>query len=474
MEPSISLIIPVYNVEKYLTPCLDSVVNQIIPFDEVLIVNDGSTDHSLEICEKYVSAYKYFTLISQENKGLSSARNRGINAIAGDYVMFLDSDDYLRMDAVKILKKKLQDELYDTIFFDAKIFFDEELIENKKNLYDRSLAGLDETVMSGEEYFSKCYPEKYIVSVCMAIYKTQLVKDKYILFPEGLNYEDNYFSFVFLGHAKKVIHVSRKLYNRRFRMGSIIQSSYSEKKLSDHIQIGLLIWEEMGKRRNELSLEIKKLFLRYASDYYRMVLERFCYCKTSNIFLGDKTKADLQTMAERYGLLLKILQLEKIEMDLLLLNQILWVLQCTSLYIGKNWDEDKLLIQDLVSKQKDIYCGLLNQVPLNKSEFKVGIYGIGKHTKGLLTIYEKLYGKINCNLFFLDSYKDNGCFWGRKVKNYKELDLSTDMIILSSFLYEKEMLENIKNVKDNIQVYRFYQDIKNDIFSEYEKFLPYW
>ena len=211
MDIFISLIIPVYNVEDYLFQCLNSVINQIEAFDEVIIVNDGSTDHSKEICEKYVSRYKHFKLISQKNQGLSVARNRGINEASGDYIMFLDSDDYLRNDAVKILKEKLKETLFDMILFDADIFFDKTVIKSKKNIYDRSLSGLDGKVMSGEEYFAKAYPENYIVSVCMAIYKSQLIKKEKIFFPEGLYFEDNYFSFVFLEHANKIDRKSTRL-----------------------------------------------------------------------------------------------------------------------------------------------------------------------------------------------------------------------------------------------------------------------
>ena len=78
MDTTISIIIPVYNVEKYLGQCLESVVNQKDPFDEVILVNDGSTDNSQEICERYTSANSYFKLINQKNKGPSAARNLGM------------------------------------------------------------------------------------------------------------------------------------------------------------------------------------------------------------------------------------------------------------------------------------------------------------------------------------------------------------------------------------------------------------
>ena len=93
--PKVSVIIPVYNVEKYLRECLDSVVNQTIKDIEIICVNDGSTDGSLDILNEYCSNDDRFVIINQENQGLSVARNNGLNSASGDYIAFIDSDDYL-------------------------------------------------------------------------------------------------------------------------------------------------------------------------------------------------------------------------------------------------------------------------------------------------------------------------------------------------------------------------------------------
>lgn len=89
----ISVIIPVYNVEKYLRECLDSVITQSVPEKEVLLIDDGSTDSSSEICEEYATRYPYIRVIHKENGGLSSARNKGIEEASGEWIIFLDSDD---------------------------------------------------------------------------------------------------------------------------------------------------------------------------------------------------------------------------------------------------------------------------------------------------------------------------------------------------------------------------------------------
>ena len=101
--PTVSLVIPVYNVESYLERCLESVKNQTYKNIEIILVNDGSTDGSGEICKKFVSKEIRAKVIHQKNAGLSEARNTGLKYISGDFVMFVDSDDWLELDAVEFL-----------------------------------------------------------------------------------------------------------------------------------------------------------------------------------------------------------------------------------------------------------------------------------------------------------------------------------------------------------------------------------
>ena len=103
----VSIIIPVYNVEKYIVECLESVVNQTYENLEIILVNDGSTDNSKEICLEYAQRDQRIKLYSKENGGLSSARNYGLSKVTGNYVFFLDSDDYLVTDTIENLLNML-------------------------------------------------------------------------------------------------------------------------------------------------------------------------------------------------------------------------------------------------------------------------------------------------------------------------------------------------------------------------------
>ena len=99
----ISIIVPVYNVESYLKECLESIRHQSYTDIEVILVNDGSTDSSKEICERFCQADSRFRLINQENKGLSAARNRGVKESVGEYIMFVDSDDVINTKVLEVL-----------------------------------------------------------------------------------------------------------------------------------------------------------------------------------------------------------------------------------------------------------------------------------------------------------------------------------------------------------------------------------
>lgn len=450
---------------------MDSIINQSVLFDEVILINDGSIDNSLEICKHYVSCFEYFKLIDQKNAGLSRARNIGISYALSDYIMFLDSDDYLKQDTVKILKEQLKKNQYDALFFDADVHFEKNLME-KKNAYDRSNANLDGTVMSGWNYFTKCYPQNYVVSACMAIYKTEILLKSKIKFPERLYYEDNYFMFVFLNHAQKVIHISEKLYQRRFRESSITTSGYSERKIQDQIKIGLLIWDEISCSRQYFLQERKGLLIRFISDYIWMIIEKRELCLKQGIGLRTDTKSLLSNMALQYSILLTALSVYELK-EIPLLNKILGGIDKILLWDIENSKELKIIAKKIADRQKKLYSYILNDLPLNEKDKKIAIYGMGKHTEGLFAVYEKLIGKISCDLIFIDSYTNNEEYRGKKIIRYQEIDRSFQLIIISSFLYKQEMLDNIRRVDEKLPTYIFYDELKEDIFFLHEIFLKY-
>lgn len=463
---SITAIIPIYNVEEYLIQCLDSVVAQSVPFDEVILINDGSTDKSLSICESYVLKYNFLKLFNQRNKGLSAARNVGINHAIGKYVIFLDSDDCLRLDAVKKLKEELNKFRYDAIYFDADIWC-ENGFAVEQNVYERSVAELNGVCVSGQEFFSQCYPEHYLVPVWTAVYRKNAIKDMKLRFPEGLFYEDNYFTFMFMNQAKYVTCISEKLYIRRYRKDSITTSIYSEKKFTDYIKIVLLMWDTIIQKKDDIFFKQEQLLLRFINDHCHIVLDNYKLCMEQGIVLGDMGKTHFCRMAETYQVLLEQYELSNDIINLPTINIILNNLYQFDLYYFDDKPHIKQIIKDVTDMKNQLYKQLLNDLLLNVKNCKVGIYGVGKHTDGMLALYESLIGKIKCDLVFIDSYIENGSYKNRKVINYQDIDKSFDLIIISSFLYEREMREKVWEANKEVPIYTFYEVLKTDIFSEF-------
>jgi glycosyltransferase involved in cell wall biosynthesis len=459
MELKFTVIIPVYNTEKYLTQCLDSVVSQTYPVNEIILINDGSSDQSYEICKNYAAKYHRIKLISQDNSGQSVARNRGLEIATGNYILFLDSDDWIDLELFNIAKEKLEAESLDALFFDAKIFQENEEDKVTKNIYDRSKAGLSRTIMSGMEFLEKTFPYYYTVSPCLAIFKRSFLKEKNIKFPSGIYYEDNLFTFLFLRKSESVSYISNKLYRRRFRPESTMTGAYSEKKFRDFIKCVVLIWIEIGASDQKLWEDYKELFVSFATLYCEDILANYNKCKNEKIPLHIETMKLFEETLQKYFLTIQLICSDYSDINLVILNHMFCLIDKIK-DLGLNISND---IEDKISSaRKDKYITLLKNIPLNKSDKKVGIYGTGKHTEGLLSAYRCLIGEITCSLVFLDTYREDGIFQESKVINCRRIDKSFDMIVISSFLYEKEMIKNILKV---VPVFTFYDVLSEDVFS---------
>uniref|UniRef100_UPI003AEFCC04 glycosyltransferase family 2 protein n=1 Tax=Cetobacterium sp. TaxID=2071632 RepID=UPI003AEFCC04 len=155
----VSIIIPVYNVELYLREALDSVINQTLKEIEIIIVNDGSTDNSLEIVKEYETKDHRIIVINQENQGLSGARNSGLKIAKGHYIYFMDSDDYIALDTLEICYECALEKQLDFVFFDAQSFTKDDIDISEYN-YDRSRNIKEKTIYSGKEALKKLLNQK--------------------------------------------------------------------------------------------------------------------------------------------------------------------------------------------------------------------------------------------------------------------------------------------------------------------------
>lgn len=240
----VSIIIPVYNVESYLVECLNSAISQDHDNIEIIAIDDGSTDASRSILEAFRARHKNITVRSIKNQGLSTARNTGLEIATGEYILFLDSDDFIEKNTVSTCLKSFREHQPDMVFFSANIFFDGVDENLGKQFRGERALSLQNKSFSARSFFSQSVKlRSYLVSACLYIYKRHALGD--IRFYPGILHEDNLFTTRLLlenPHAKTAC-ISDRLYNRRIRPDSIM----TQKKQEKHINGLLIVAEELLK-----------------------------------------------------------------------------------------------------------------------------------------------------------------------------------------------------------------------------------
>lgn len=222
----ISIIIPIYNVEKYLRRCLDSVVNQSYNNLEIILVNDGSLDNSIEICNEYAHRDNRITIITQKNKGLSGARNTGIKHSNGDYLMFIDSDDKVEVNMVSTLVEIVTinkaDIIISNIIYYKKGNKNSFIMTNDipyNQMLNRSeiIKNLIKPFFGGELGI--------LSSACNKLYERSFIIKNNLMFNEELKRsEDYWFNFYAFNKTQKVFAINEAFYHYYFTGGSMIKS----------------------------------------------------------------------------------------------------------------------------------------------------------------------------------------------------------------------------------------------------------
>lgn len=240
----VSVIIPVYNVEKHLRRCLDSVVNQTYKDIEVILVNDGSPDNSKEICEEYVAKYSNIQLINQKNAGLGAARNTGLQYITGNAVTFVDSDDWLELDAIEYYVASMKKS-------DADIVVTQ-MIRKKEYFSNEGTNGttIKEEVLNQEQFAKKYFKidgnniEYY---ACAKLYKREIARE--VKYPVGLFAEDVPAAFGYIIRSQKIFYSTKVTYNYFFNDNSLT-AKFTDKDF-DLEKIWDLVVEEAKVYGNE-------------------------------------------------------------------------------------------------------------------------------------------------------------------------------------------------------------------------------
>lgn len=216
----ISIIVPIYNVEIYLCKCLDSIIGQTYKNIEIILINDGSTDNCLEICNKYKKRDKRIIVIDKENGGLSDARNTGIEIATGDYLMFIDSDDWIYPDMAQ--------RLYSLVHKNNACIAQCNFIR----LYDEKKVNINQekeeiSIMDNKQGLESMYGQNGIKSVVVwnKIYKKKLFDE--IRFPAGKLHEDEFTTYKIFDKCEKIVDTNETMYYYRQRSDSIMNKNFS-------------------------------------------------------------------------------------------------------------------------------------------------------------------------------------------------------------------------------------------------------
>jgi glycosyltransferase involved in cell wall biosynthesis len=278
----LSVIIPIYNSEQYLKACLDSLISQTCNDFEVILIDDGSTDDSAQICKKYCSANSNFKYFYQKNAGPSAARNTGLKYVTGEFISFIDSDDYVATDYVETILKNMK---YDILFFGIILqqnngrsrcctFND----SNNITLFDLLMTQSDDCAYAF--MVSKCFRKDIIIS-------------NHLQFDERLHhFEDQAFTLEYIQKAKRISSISKSIYYYNYGIGI----SSINPKLDDYTNINIKMFKILKEYKNKDVINYLKIrIINYCFSAF--VNNRCCLSYSyhkANEYIEESSKAQLK------------------------------------------------------------------------------------------------------------------------------------------------------------------------------------
>lgn len=220
-KPLITVVVPIYKVEAYLDECVQSILNQTYYNLEIILVDDGSPDRCGKMCDEYAEKDVRVKVIHQKNKGLSGARNSAVDIATGEYITFVDSDDYLKEDMIEVLYNEILQYDAEMVAVAFESFFEDGTRSTNPHSGEVFMYTKEEAMdcFLFNDYLTPC--------VCGKLYKRSLWKE--IRCPEGKLFEDQFTTYKLIDQCKKVVYDTTPRYYYRKRMGSIGHSSFSKR-----------------------------------------------------------------------------------------------------------------------------------------------------------------------------------------------------------------------------------------------------
>jgi glycosyltransferase EpsH len=300
-NPLISIIVPVYNSEKYLDKCIQSIINQTYSNFELILINDGSKDSSIEICKKYYSIDNRIIIIDKENEGVSVARNKGIERAKGDWISFVDSDDWIEVDTYEQILNSLENEELDIILWNCFI----NKINNEENnsclRYNKTIFNKEEINILQRKFLCKGIKEykPYVWGIgapWCKLYSSRLIKNNKLMFVPGLTRnEDGLFNLYAFEYSNKVMYIPTCYYHYRVLSNSLSHGrknniiSDTEKNLEELIRF--------YKKFNKDNIFINGIYTRIITSTQQYL--QYYYFYDMNIRSYNKGRKELLNLMKK-------------------------------------------------------------------------------------------------------------------------------------------------------------------------------
>lgn len=280
MEYKVSIIIPVYGVEKYLKECLDSVINQTYSNLEIILIDDESPDQCPVICDEYALKDNRIKVIHKKNGGAGSARNAGLKICTGEYICFVDSDDYVYPDYVEVLLEQLIKNNADISVVNYMYLFKDGLVENDFLMQERDYTSTEYL----KEFLNRCNSSL----MTNKLFKRNVLKN--LFFVEGRRIDDEFFTYQAVMRANRITQTSKNLYIYRMRASGVMRTAfnYYEKILGDQIDY----FTERYHKVIEKYPELKK-------DYLENLMDNMIHWKRQT-FISQDIKKRVQKIIKKY------------------------------------------------------------------------------------------------------------------------------------------------------------------------------
>lgn len=284
----ISVIVPIYNAEKYLKKCIESIINQDYKNIEIILINDGSVDSSEKICENYAKKDKRIKVIKKKNEGVSKARNIGIEISNGKWITFVDADDWIEKNYISYLYNngiRTNSEISLTTFPNKYI----------ENSYDNFTSKKEDVqILKGNDAAKMMLYYKIVISSWNKMYKKEMLEQEKIKFKENLSYGEG-FEFVInaMIHSKKVCISNKKIYNYRVDNINSAMTVFKEKLVTGSLESQKYILKEINERYKNNLIVLNNLIKAWNYSYWHT------NCDCLNTIYGSRSQSKYKKMTKK-------------------------------------------------------------------------------------------------------------------------------------------------------------------------------